>query len=43
MKTFKTESGDEYEVSNEKYLFPMLNFTSKGTNYWEPAPVENNL
>ena len=43
MDNFQKKNQLKFEVNNEKYLFPMLTPTSEGTNYWDPAPIQDNL
>ena len=38
-KFFKTDDGFLLPVNEKKYLIPFLTGTSKGTKYYEPAPI----
>ena len=39
-KFFKTDDGFLLPVNEKKYLIPFLTGTSKGTKYYDPAPMQ---
>ena len=41
-KYFKNKYS-KIEVSEKKFLLPMLTPTSKGTRYWEPPPIGGKI
>lgn len=43
MNKFKKKNKQILQVDNDKYLIPMLTPTSSGSNYWDPAPIQDNL
>lgn len=42
-KFFIKQDKTKLKVSNKIYLFPMLSPTSKGTDYWDPAPKSDQF
>ena len=42
-KFFKYRLNSKLEISEKKFLLPMLTPTSKGTKYWEPSPEGGKL